>query len=122
LLEAGKRDCGFWPLELNIFFLVALNSDSSVRRLKGRNRPYLSFTDRARMLAAIRYVDAVVGFAEDTPEALIRFLAPTVLVKGEEYKDQDVPGARYCRFVVWVPMAGQLHTTELLRRIREANC
>jgi D-beta-D-heptose 7-phosphate kinase/D-beta-D-heptose 1-phosphate adenosyltransferase len=65
---------------------VGLNTDVSVRRLKGPSRPFVPEADRARVLGALRAVDAVVLFDEDTPEALIRKLSPDVLVKGADYE------------------------------------
>ena len=62
--------------------IVGLNSDRSVKRLKGNNRPILTFDDRLIILDAIKSVDMVVGFDEDTPEKLIKEILPNVLVKG----------------------------------------
>ncbi|MBO1323706.1 D-glycero-beta-D-manno-heptose-7-phosphate kinase [Acetobacter sp. TBRC 12305] len=73
--------------------VVALNTDASVRRLKGESRPVNSLQARAAVMAAIRYVDAVVAFDEDTPLALIRALMPDVLVKGADYTPENVVGA-----------------------------
>ena len=71
---------------------VGLNSDASVRRLKGASRPFLPEADRARVVGALRAVDAVVLFDEDTPEALIRRLVPDVLVKGADYALEAIVG------------------------------
>jgi D-beta-D-heptose 7-phosphate kinase/D-beta-D-heptose 1-phosphate adenosyltransferase len=73
--------------------VVALNSDASVRRLKGAQRPVNTLTARALVIAALRYVDCVVEFAEDTPIELIRTLLPQVLVKGSDYTVETVVGA-----------------------------
>lgn len=73
--------------------VVALNTDASVRRLKGDTRPVNSLESRAAVMAAIRYVDAVVAFDEDTPLELIRALMPDVLVKGADYRPEQVVGA-----------------------------
>ncbi len=72
--------------------IVGVNSDESVRRLKGAGRPVRSESDRAYVLAALECVDAVVIFPEDTPLAIIRALHPDVLVKGGDYAPADVVG------------------------------
>jgi D-beta-D-heptose 7-phosphate kinase/D-beta-D-heptose 1-phosphate adenosyltransferase len=73
--------------------LVAINSDESVRRLKGPTRPIQSQTTRAQILAALVFVDAVVIFDEDTPAALIELIEPDVLVKGGDYTPAQIAGA-----------------------------
>jgi rfaE bifunctional protein nucleotidyltransferase chain/domain len=72
--------------------IVGLNDDDSVRRLKGPGRPLVSAVDRARVLAALAAVDAVVVFTEDTPAALIAELIPDVLVKGGDYALDAIVG------------------------------
>lgn len=73
--------------------VVGLNSDASVRRIKGPGRPVIAQADRARVLAALASVDAVVVFDQDTPLALIKQLRPDVLVKGADYQDKTLVGA-----------------------------
>jgi D-beta-D-heptose 7-phosphate kinase/D-beta-D-heptose 1-phosphate adenosyltransferase len=73
--------------------VIGLNSDRSVRRLKGENRPINAEQDRAFLLASLLFVDAVVIFEEDTPYNLIAELLPDVLVKGADYKIEDIVGA-----------------------------
>ena len=73
--------------------VVGLNTDASVRRLKGPARPLNSESDRALVLAALASVDYVVPFADDTPLALIERVVPDVLVKGGDYRAEDVVGA-----------------------------
>ena len=73
--------------------VVGLNSDDSVARLKGAGRPFNTLEDRAAVLLALRPVDYVVAFSEDTPAALIRRLDPDVLVKGGDYRPEEVVGA-----------------------------
>ncbi|MCB1042231.1 MAG: D-glycero-beta-D-manno-heptose 1-phosphate adenylyltransferase [Acidobacteria bacterium] len=72
--------------------MVGLNSDASVRRLKGRARPIVPFEDRAAVLAGLRAVDLVVGFEEDTPLALIESVKPQVLVKGGDWSVDQIVG------------------------------
>ncbi len=73
--------------------VVAINSDASVRRLKGQDRPIQDETARARVIGAIRCVDLVVIFEEDTPLEIISALLPDVLVKGADYRPDEVVGA-----------------------------
>ena len=72
--------------------VVGLNGDASVTRLKGPDRPVQQVMARAEVLAALEAVDLVVVFDEDTPEKLIKQVKPTVLVKGADYKREDVVG------------------------------
>ncbi|MGJ3230461.1 MAG: D-glycero-beta-D-manno-heptose 1-phosphate adenylyltransferase [Oceanicaulis sp.] len=77
--------------------IVGLNADDSVRRLKGPDRPVNDQDTRAVMLASLEMVDRVVIFEDDTPEALIRALRPHVMIKGADYKADDLPGAAFMR-------------------------
>lgn len=104
--------------------VVGINSDVSTRRLKGPSRPYQPEGDRARLVAALRCVDAVTLFDEDTPEALIAELLPDVLVKGADYTEQEVAGADAVRAaggeVRLVELVDGRSTTDIAARIREA--
>lgn len=104
--------------------VVGINTDASTRRLKGPSRPYQPEGDRARLVAALRCVDAVTLFGEDTPGALIEALLPDVLVKGADYEGRDVVGADAVRAaggeVRLVEMVGGRSTTDIAARIREA--
>jgi D-beta-D-heptose 7-phosphate kinase/D-beta-D-heptose 1-phosphate adenosyltransferase len=72
--------------------VLGLNTDASVRRLKGPSRPLVEETDRAVILASLRFVDYVVLFDEDTPLKLIQTLRPEILVKGSDYSRERVVG------------------------------
>lgn len=102
--------------------VVGVNSDASVRRLKGESRPVRSETDRALMLAALTMVDAVVTFEQDTPLELIRALEPDILVKGGDYTESTVVGAPEVRArggrVVIVPLTPGHSTTATVERLR----
>lgn len=99
--------------------VVGLNSDRSVRALKGPQRPLIGAADRARVLAALAAVDAVVLFDQDTPLALIEAIRPDVLAKGADYREEEVVGAREVRAwggqVVLVPLVPQRSTSAILR-------
>lgn len=102
--------------------IVGLNSDDSVRRLKGPTRPVRSAPERAYVLAALEAVDAVVIFDQDTPLELVRFLLPTVIVKGGDYTPDTVVGAAEVRAgggrVVIVPLTPGQSTTSIIRKLR----
>jgi len=102
--------------------VVGLNSDSSVRRLKGPERPVNIVEDRARVLAALRCVDHVVIFEDDTPLAVIEALVPTVLVKGGDYTRDSVVGAdvveQHGGCVVLIPLLEGRSTTSIITRVR----
>jgi len=78
--------------KLGDFLIIGLNSDSSVKELKGEDRPINSFEDRATLLAAIESVDLVIMFEEQTPENLIKNIVPDILVKGGDYNIEDIVG------------------------------
>ena len=103
--------------------VVALNSDKSVRDLKGPGRPILPGPDRAALIAALRPVSAVTMFAEPTPLETILLIRPHVLVKGSEYADQDIVGAPEVRSwggrVLRVPMVPGWSTSGIIAAIRD---
>ena len=91
LLHVGHARYLAAARELGDVLLVALNSDASVRRLKGVGRPLMSAGERAELLTAFAAVDAVVVFEEDTVDALIRVIRPDVQAKGTDYTEATVP-------------------------------
>lgn len=93
--------------------VVGLNSDASVRRLKGHDRPVNSQEDRKRLLEALRCVDEVVIFDEDTPYDLIVSLQPDVVTKGGDYRPEDVVGYGLSKVVVLSYVDGK-STTRIL--------
>ncbi len=80
---------------LGDLLVVGLNSDASVRKLKGEGRPVVAQADRAGVLCALSSVDYVCIFEEDTPDALIRLVSPDVLVKGGDYRPGEIVGADF---------------------------
>jgi D-beta-D-heptose 7-phosphate kinase/D-beta-D-heptose 1-phosphate adenosyltransferase len=103
--------------------IVALNNDASVRGLKGPGRPILPAAERAALIAALRPVSAVTIFAEPTPLETILLIRPDVLVKGSEYADADIVGAREIVAaggrVVRVPMVPGWSTSQIIAAIRQ---
>ncbi|MFD0381574.1 D-glycero-beta-D-manno-heptose 1-phosphate adenylyltransferase [Streptomyces stramineus] len=112
LLESARRigDC----------LIVCLNSDDSIRRLKGPGRPLTPEADRIRVLSGLGCVDAVAVFREDTPETLLRTLRPDVWAKGGDYTAETLPEAAALREwggqAVTLPYLAGRSTTELARR------
>ena len=97
--------------------VVGLNSDASVRRLKGETRPINNQEDRKAMLLALRFVDEVIIFDEDTPLELIKRIDPDVVVKGGDYKpDQVVSGGKP---VIIMPMLSGYSTTKMICDLME---
>jgi len=118
-LQAAKR--------LGDVFIVGLNSDDSVRQLKGPGRPVLSELERAEVLSALACVDYVVIFPELRPDAALLRLKPDVHCKGGEYAPphgKPIPEMEtvisYGGRIEFLPYSGGISTTELIRRIREA--
>lgn len=113
LLEAARHE--------GSRLVVAVNSDDSIRRLKGEGRPVVGQTERARLLAAMAAVDAVTIFDEDTPLECILELRPDVIVKGAEYSESQVVGYDEVRSwngrVKLVPMIAGFNTTSLISKL-----
>lgn len=103
--------------------IVGLNSDASVRKLKGDGRPIFSESERARVLAALAVTDAIVIFNEDTPINLIRKIRPDVLVKGGDYVDSTIVGAPDVKSwggkIEIVPIVNGFSTTRILQRLQD---
>ena len=95
--------------------IVGLNSDSSVKRLKGQDRPYNKQEDRKFVLESCKYVDGVILFDEDTPYNLICKLRPDVIVKGGDYKPEDVAGNDIARVDIFQYIEGY-STTKILEK------
>lgn len=101
--------------------VLAVNSDASVKRLKGKSRPVNNEMDRAMLLAALSDIDAVVIFREDTPEAILEALRPDVLMKGEDYQKHEIVGWQlvesYGGEVVRIPLVDGYSTTNTIAKI-----
>jgi len=91
--------------KLGDYLIIGLNSDSSVKELKGEDRPINSFEDRANLLLAIEPVDLVIMFEEQTPENLIKDIVPDILVKGGDYNIEDIVG-----YQIVIQNGGQVKT------------
>ena len=101
--------------------VLGLNSDASVKRLKGETRPINMEKQRALLLASFSFIDAVVIFEEDTPLELIKIVEPNVLIKGGDYDIKNIVGADFVMQsggkVFTIPFISQTSTTKMLRKI-----
>lgn len=122
ILHAGHLDLLAKAAAMGDVLVVGINSDDSVRRLKGPERPVNDEAFRARMLASLSMVDGVTIFDEDTPGDLIASILPDILVKGGDYNPEDVVGGEtvtgHGGRVEIVPLVEGYSTTDLIRRIR----
>jgi D-beta-D-heptose 7-phosphate kinase/D-beta-D-heptose 1-phosphate adenosyltransferase len=103
--------------KLGDLLIVAVNSDNSVRRLKGANRPINGELERAELLSNLRFVDYVIIFDEDTPYNLIKDLKPNILVKGGDYKDKNIVGSELVDEVKIVELVEGYSTTNIINKI-----
>ena len=93
IIHRGHVDYLARAASLGSKMIIGLNTDNSVRRLKGNSRPVSDEYSRAFVLAAFTFVDAIILFDEDTPYNLIQHIQPNILVKGSDYKEDDIVGA-----------------------------
>lgn len=122
LLHMGHVDILERSRALGDVLVVGLNSDESIRRLKGEQRPVQTFESRARVLAGLAAVDFVVGFSDDTPIELIKLLSPHILVKGGDYTIEAVVGADFVLAqggrIEILPLVAGHSTTGLVEKAR----
>lgn len=124
LLHRGHIEYLFAARALGDALVIGVNTDASVRRLKGSDRPVNAQDDRATVLAALACVDAVTLFDDDTPERLIARLLPDILVKGADYRIDQVAGREAVEAaggrVVLMPLVEGRSTTATIRKLRDA--
>ncbi|HSU92491.1 MAG TPA: D-glycero-beta-D-manno-heptose 1-phosphate adenylyltransferase [Gemmatimonadaceae bacterium] len=122
LLHVGHVDLLTAARAFGDTLIVAINSDASVRRLKGPSRPVRSEAERAYVIAALEAVDAVTVFAEDTPLEIVLALRPDVLVKGGDYTPHTIVGRREVESwggrVHVVPLTPDQSTTRIIEALR----
>lgn len=122
LLHPGHVESLRRAREFGDCLVVAINSDESVRRLKGAGRPILPLEDRLELLRALRDVDLVVAFDADTPLEVVQRLQPDVWVKGADWRDAPLPEAAAVRQaggqVVYLDLVPGVSTTAIVERIR----
>jgi len=124
ILHVGHLDLLERARALGDVLVVGVNSDASVRRLKGNGRPIVPLRERMEMLAGLKPVDVVVAFGEDTPAAIIAAIRPAVLVKGADYRADQIVGADTVRAlggrVVRVRLSHGRSTSRIVSRARTA--
>jgi len=122
IVHAGHVQYLAWARAQGDALVLGLNSDESVRALKGPERPFVTFADRAAVLAGLRSVDVVVGFGEKTPEALLERIRPDVHVKSAQYRVDELPERyvveKHGGRIVLAPHEAGKSTTDLVARVR----
>jgi rfaE bifunctional protein nucleotidyltransferase chain/domain len=103
--------------------VIGLNTDASVKRLKGKNRPVQDQISRSQVMASLHFVNYVVFFDEDTPFELINYLKPDILVKGSDYKEDDIVGADIVKAnggkVATIDLVDGYSTTSIIERSKK---
>lgn len=103
--------------ELGDLLILGLNSDLSVKRLKGENRPINKEKDRAIVLAALECIDYITIFEEDTPLELIKIVKPDILAKGGDYKIENIAGREYAKETVLLDFVDGYSTSNIIKII-----
>jgi len=121
ILHAGHTIYLSQAKKLGDYLIIGLNSDQSVKRLKGINRPINCEQDRLTVLSSLRYVDFISIFDEDTPLNLIEAIKPDILVKGGDYDESNIVGADFVKSyggeVVTIPLVQGRSTTNIINKI-----
>jgi len=122
IIHAGHVDYLEKAKSLGTFLVVGLNSDESVKRLKGPTRPVNPVDQRKKVLQALKPVDLVIVFEEDTPERLIKEIKPDVLVKGGDWKIENIVGAdfvmSYGGKVYTIDFVYDTSTTKIIEKVK----
>ncbi len=117
ILHAGHVDYLEKAKSFGDILIVGINSDSSIKRIKGEKRPINKQEHRVKVLSALNCVDYVVVFDEDTPIELIKIVQPDVLVKGADWKLEDIVGREYAKRVERVEFSYDISTTKIIGKI-----
>ncbi|MEG1497954.1 MAG: D-glycero-beta-D-manno-heptose 1-phosphate adenylyltransferase [Bacteroidales bacterium] len=121
LLHPGHIEYLYKAAELGTILVVGLNSDASVSRLKGKQRPIQNQLSRATVLAGLECVDMVAIFEEDTPISLVKQVHPNFLVKGGDYKPEDIVGYQtvksYGGEILTIPFVEGFSTSSILQKL-----
>ena len=122
ILHVGHLHTLKESIQLGDKLIVGLNSDASVSRLKGKERPIVNQLDRSEMLAALEMVDAVIIFEDDTPEELIQLIKPDVLCKGGDWSIENIVGGDFVKSyggqVVSIPFIQGYSSSSLINKIK----
>jgi rfaE bifunctional protein nucleotidyltransferase chain/domain len=117
LLHVGHVTAFEKAKALGDVLVVGITSDASLKRLKGPKRPLVNEKDRARVLAALEAIDYITVFGEDTPYELVKALRPDILVKGGDYRLEDIVGRELVKKVARIPLVKGKSTTALIKKI-----
>ena len=102
--------------------VVGLNSDSSVQKIKGNNRPIQDENSRAKILASLGFIDAVILFKEETPQKLIQNIRPDILIKGSDYLVNEIKGSEYVLSyggtVKTIELTSNYSTSKIIKKIK----
>jgi len=124
ILHKGHIEYLAQAASLGDIFVIGLNSDASVKRLKGENRPIIEEENRALMLAALQFVSKVVLFDEDTPLSLIEFIQPNILIKGGDYAINQIVGADFVQSkggeILTIPFVSGYSTSNIIEKIKKS--
>jgi rfaE bifunctional protein nucleotidyltransferase chain/domain len=124
ILHQGHIEMLARTADLGTKLIIGLNSDSSIQKLKGENRPIIQQQSRAILLASFSFVDAVVFFSEDTPINLISTLLPNVLAKGGDYEIETIVGHKVVQKnggkVILVPFVDGFSSTTIIEKIKKS--
>jgi len=121
LLHAGHLNTLKFSKNAGDKLCVGLNSDESIKKLKGDSRPIVDLKNRIKMLESLDVVDYIVVFEEETPEEVIKKIRPDTLVKGEDYRNKKVVGSNYVDELLFAPMQEGLSTTNIIEIIKQNN-
>jgi rfaE bifunctional protein nucleotidyltransferase chain/domain len=105
--------------DLGDLLVVGVNTDASVKRLKGESRPINNEDDRAYLLESLACVDYVIKFGEDTPHELLSHIRPDILVKGGDYKVEEVVGQEFAGEVILIDFVDGYSTTKTIQQMKE---
>ena len=123
LIHLGHIEVIARSADLGDILIIGVNTDNSIKRLKGSNRPIVEEISRAKQLAALEFVDAVVFFDQDTPIDLIKMINPNVITKGGDYNIDQVIGSDTVTHnngeVVIIPLTQGYSTTSILEKIKD---
>jgi len=123
ILHLGHLEILTKSKEFGDRLIVAVNSDESVRKLKGKERPINDFQTRSNMLASFSFVDYVVEFSDDTPKKLIQIIKPDFLIKGGDYKKKDIVGndivSSYGGETIIIPLIDGLSSTNTINKLNK---
>jgi len=122
IVHAGHVDYLEKAKSFGDVLIVGINSDSSIRRIKGEKRPIVSQKYRVRVLLGLRAVDGVVVFDDDTPLEVIKLIRPDVLVKGADWPLEKIVGREYAKKVERIKFIYDISTSKIVNRIVEIYC